>query len=207
MRFWLLLGFWLTASFGYGQSLDTPQPTETKVERFTTNPFERSPQGETKPERIAPPVETRVTSIERDEPHRNRLSFDLLVGLPTAVRAQLRFDHTRWMLEGVFGFVPFPGGGVGLRRNGLIVGDADNALYLNPGIGLYFMHVRTSGFLFGNQDQSVVYAAFDLDLLWKRQVAEGLVIDFGVKFGFGVGGGNGGFGALPIFALMYGLHF
>jgi len=134
------------------------------------------------PDVAAPPA---VGGMPWTEPARcpegpSRVNWDLLVGLPTGLRGQVRVTDdpaTAWLVEGFVGaeFV-LPTVGVGVRRRITCWDDGCQSFCVNPGVGVYGVYALLGG---------AVVAVGDVDLVWTRRLARGGSVDLGLKIGAG----------------------
>jgi hypothetical protein len=137
-------------------------------------------------------------------------SVDLLLGLPTGVRAQcvLDADGDRvWLAEGVVGFeliMPLVGGGV-RRRFTAPCGEYD-ALILSPGMGVYLLiNPLADNDFFGGPPVAGLVAA-DVDFVWRHAYPGGWDGRLGLKLGAGAGYGSS-WGIGPVVSVFAGWQF
>jgi hypothetical protein len=137
-----------------------------------------------------------------------RWSTDLMVGLPTAIRAQRRFnDESAWMVEGLAGLhlVLCPTIGGGIRRR-CEIGDGKDALFLNPGVDAYFI-VNPFIDLFGGGGSSLGGGvAVDVDIGWRHLFNESGGTEMGLKIGAGAVEFRRG-GVMPILSVFFGARY
>jgi hypothetical protein len=141
-------------------------------------------------------------------PWSSRLQCDLLVGLPTGIRGQVRVcgdPATACLVEGFAGAeYIFPTVGVGVRRRIVWWDDGRTTFATNPGVDLYGVY----GLFFG-----FVAVTGDVDLIWNCRLDGGGSFDAGVKLGAGpvlggdVWGYNHRMGVAPVVSLICGWHF
>ena len=136
------------------------------------------------------------------------IRLDLVLGLPTAVRAQARLGGTKlWVEGGAAVYVVIPSVFVGLRYDGLLHRSASDTLLVRPGLDAYYVTVYSRDWRSGHYRNGVGVAAADFDLAWHHRVTDAVSGNVGLKLGCGVGVSHGFVFPAPILGVTLGLQF
>ncbi len=134
-------------------------------------------------------------------------SVDLVLGLPTALRAQ-RMLTEHIAVEGLAGFeIIFPFVGAGLRSCHAPLSGAHDALCVNPGVDAYLLaDWLPGGSGLSRHSGLLAMASADVDVLWRHNFENGCQCQIGVKLGAAVAGANRGV-VLPVIGVFGGWRF
>lgn len=137
---------------------------------------------------------------------------DLLIGLPTGIRAQHTFagdDRRAWLAEGFVGLEAiFPSVGGGIRRRYAPCCGKNNALIVSPGLDAYLLINPLSNFdgSFGGGAAIGGLFTADVDLIWQHGFSERWGGELGLKLGVGLGVADSA-GILPVASVFAGCRF
>ena len=136
------------------------------------------------------------------------IRFDVVFGLPTALRVQARLGGTKtWVEAGAAAYVIIPSVFVGLRRDGLLHRSDSDALLVRPGVDVYYVPVYGRDWLFGDYRHGVGVVAADFDMAWQHRWSDAVTGNVGIKLGCGVGIIHRGVFPVPIVGVTCGLQF
>jgi hypothetical protein len=135
----------------------------------------------------------------------------VLLGLPTAIRAQRLLggnERLGWGLEGLVGFeliFPMVGGGVRARWSPLC-GNSD-AFVLSPGLDAFLVYntFHDSGGWFSGGPEGFGFFAADVDVTWRHTFSHSLEGELGCELG--VGASSAGRGVVPVVSVLLGCRF
>ncbi len=140
-------------------------------------------------------------------------SVDVILGLPTAVRAQrilIGGEQAGIEIEGLAGVdLIFPFVAAGARGRWAPLCGGHDALVLSPGFDAYLLYniLHNGGGWFGGGPEGIGLFAGDVDITWRHSFAsKSLDGEAGVKLGAGISSaGNGR--PVPIACVMFGCRF
>jgi hypothetical protein len=157
----------------------------------------------------APPGLHAAVAVDPPAPADTHLRFDAILGLPTALRVQARLSHTRLWAECGGGFyLIFPGVFAGLRVDAPVVETCRDCLLFRPGVTGWFIPAGDTGGggYLGGEYRNVGIVSLDADAIWRHRWTGRFHTDLGVKFGLGLGIGNGVI-PLPHLGLLVGCEY
>ncbi|MGK5085160.1 hypothetical protein WDW37_17875 [Bdellovibrionota bacterium FG-1] len=139
----------------------------------------------------------------------NWVGLDLMIGLPTGLRAQF-FPYKNKLLnvalEGVYGADGLSatyGGGVRVQFR--VVSGAKNALIISPGVDIYIS--PTDPGFFGHYG-TWYYVATDADIEWLHQFGDHWAFELGTKLGGQLQiQADGNVRPLPVVSLFTGIRY
>jgi len=144
----------------------------------------------------------------------NWVAVNLVVGNPTGVRVEAFPFSSKYLKVGVeaLGGVQqlSEAGGGGVRLQIRVLASRKNALYISPGVDVYFSPPTAQ--LFGHYG-TVYYASADVDVSWLHEFAHHFGFEVGIKAGGEVGWGLpayeslSGTAILPEVSLFTGVRF
>lgn len=140
-------------------------------------------------------------------------SLDVMLGLPTGLRAQYVLDEREGRATLVEGFAGleaiFPIVGGGLRERFTLYHRRESALTFSPGVGAYGLYniFHSSGGWFGGGPTWAPMVTADMDLAWRRPCREGTERVFGLKLGVGALRGGDNWSVIPFVGLFGGWRF
>jgi len=134
--------------------------------------------------------------------------IDLVLGLPTALRAQARLGDTKvWAEGGAAVYVVIPSVFVGLRYDGLLHRSASDTLLVRPGLDVYYVTVYSDDWRSGRYRNGIGVVAADFDIAWQHRWTDAVSGNVGIKLGCGVGVTHGFVFPAPILGVTMGLQF
>ncbi len=137
-----------------------------------------------------------------------RWRADLVVGLPTALRVQVRvLEPGGWVEGGVSAYGPVPGVFAGLRCDARLVEGRRDLLLVRPGVDAYYSPLSGDGGFLFPAFHGLGAVVADVDVGWHRRWSDGFHSSVGVKFGCGVAAGGNAVFPIPVLGLVFGCQF
>jgi hypothetical protein len=133
--------------------------------------------------------------------------FDLIVGLPIALRLQRRFGESGWVEGGVSLYGPVPGIFAGLRADTRLIEGRRNLILVRPGVDAYYSPIQDSGGWFFPEVNGIGAVVGDFEFVWHHHWSDRFQGTFGLKLGCGIGIISGGVFPVPILGLVVGGQF
>lgn len=133
--------------------------------------------------------------------------FDLIVGLPVAVRLQRQFCESGWVEGGVSLYGPVPGFFAGLRADTRLIEGRRNLILVRPGVDAYYSPIRDSGGWLFPEVNGIGAVIGDFEFVWHHHWSDHFQGSFGLKLGCGIGIISGGVFPVPIGGLVFGCQF
>jgi hypothetical protein len=135
---------------------------------------------------------------------------DVILGIPLAVRTQVRLFESRvWAEAGGGIYLILPGVFAGVRLDSPTVGTRTDTFAFRRGVTAWYLPPGTihgSGW-FGGPNRAVTIVAADLDVLWNHRWTGRFHTEAGLKVGLGAGMANGGVVPAPFLGLIVGCHY
>jgi hypothetical protein len=159
----------------------------------------------------AEPSATAVLTGVADPPrpeYGGRFRTDLVVGLPTALRVQVRLAGPVWGEGGVGLWTILPDFFAGLRADCRLFRGPDDSFAVRPGVAAHaFVNPFHNDGWFGGGPSGLFGVGADVDVVWQHRWADWCHGSLGVKLGATALFSRKAIVPLPVIGVLFGLHF